>query len=183
MTPSKATLPKFSNGQLKTEFVHCYFNCDTFKQKDIDYLLKLVGTTRLRDYLTFDGYGSITFAEEDTARRFPIINTTDELGNKLEWNRKTTNCLVFNMPRTGKNTRYDKLFLYHTNSHNSNGVWYGWLAWDNKNKKCSHRFFIQHDPQELMQALNRMIYHIPVTETNECLLAQSRMNSHRFITK
>ena len=176
MTPNKII-----NGQMQTEFVHCFFNCDTFKQKEIDQILRIIGATRLHDYMQFDGYGSITFSEEDRARRFPLITMLDENGEKLKWSRKETNCLVFNMTRQGKNNRYDKLFMYHTNSHNGNGVWYGWIAWDGKNKKSSHRFFVPHDIQDLVQALNRMIYHIPVLETNERLLKKSRINSRRFL--
>ena len=169
-----------NHGQLQTEFKHCYFTCDPFKQKDIAYLLKVISGTRLNEYLSFDGYASIKFAEEDTPHRFPTISTLDENGNKLEWNRKTSNCLMFNMNRVEKNTRYDKLFLYHTCSHNGNGIWYGWLAYDAKEKRVSHKFFVPQDTQDLMQSLNRMIHHIPVLAINEAKLEESRRNSKRF---
>lgn len=177
---SKTVTGKMQNGALQAKFVHCYFNCDVFKQKEIQYLTTLIHTTRLAEYMSFDGYGTISFDEEDAPHRFPLISTLDENGQKLDWSRKNTNCLVFNMKRTGKNNKYDKLFLYHTCSHNGNGVWYGWIAWDSKNHEMSHRFFVSHDPMDLMQALNRMIYHIPIINKNKEMLTISRRNSHMF---
>ena len=163
-------LGKLVNGKIQCQFVHCYFNCDSFKQRDIAKLNSFIGSTRLNNYLQFDGYANISFDEEDKAHRYPVISMLDDNGNKYDWSRKLTNCLVYNIARVDKNDRYDKIFLYQTCSHNGNGVWYGWLAWDSKNKKVSHRFFIDHDYQDLLQALNRMIYHIPVLKTNERLL-------------
>ena len=172
---------KMKGGKLQAKFTHCYFNCDPFKQKEIAHLNALISGSRLINYLTFDGYASITFDEDDAPHRYPLISTLDDNGEKLDWSRKTTNCLVFNFIKTGKNDMYDKIFLYHTCSHNGNGVWYGWIAWDSKSHKMSHRFFVNHDPQDLMQALNRMIYHIPIVTRNERLLRESRMNSHKYI--
>ena len=178
---NKQVTGKMVNGKLQAEFVHCYFNCDTFKQKEIDYLNFLISTTRLNDYFSFGGYATISFDEEDTAHRYPLVSTLDDNGEKLPWGRRTTNCIVYDMKRTGKNDTYDKLFLYHTCSHNGAGIWYGWLLWDAKNKIIKHRFFISHDQQDLMQAMNRMIYHIPVTKTNEKILRESRSKSIRNI--
>lgn len=173
---------KMRDGKLQVEFVHCYFNCDTFKQKDIANINAIIGTTRLAYYLTFDGYASISFEEDDTAHRYPVISTLNEDGTKMDWTRKMTNCLVYNFNKTGKNTVYDKLFLYQTVSHNGTGVWYGWIVWDSKSHRFSHRFFVGHDRQDLAQALNRMIYHIPIVERNTELLAISRRNSHKYIS-
>jgi len=164
----------FSNNVLKTEFVHCYFNCDPFKQKDIAHINMLINTTRLHDYMGFNCYANISFDESDRGNRFPIISMVDENGEQYQWSRKTTNCLVYDMKRHDKNDRYDKLFLYQTCASNGSGIWYGWIAWDSKTNRTSHRFFVIHEYQDLMQALNRMIYNIPELNKHEKLFEQAK---------
>ena len=171
---------KMTNGVLQAQFVHCFFNCDAFKQKDIAYLNNVIAGTRLGEYLAFAGYGNIAFDEDDTQHRYPVISTTDENGNPLEWSRKTTNCLIYDFHKVGKNDMYDKLFLYHTCSHNGAGVWYGWVLLDKKTGKMTHRFFVGHDSMDLMQALNRMIHRLPIVKRNEELLIESRKKGRRY---
>ena len=171
------------NCKVNTSFVYCYFNCDTFKQKDASLLLYMISNSRLIDDMKFYGYGIIKFDEElDKPHRYPEICFGNEDGTPIEWNRRGINCIVFDLPVTSKNTEWDKLFLYHTNSHTGQGQWYGWVAYNSKQKRSSHRFFIDHDNMDLMNALNRFFYHIKISKKNREILRDSRINSHNYIT-
>ncbi len=168
--------------KINTEFTHFYFNCDNFKQKDTTILLNTIAGGRLMNDMKFSGYGLITFDEEnDLPHRYPEIRFLNDDGTPMQWNRKGTNCIVFDLPQTDKNDVYDKLFLYHTNSKNGQGVWYGWVAYNTKTKVKSHRFFVDHDTQDLMVALNRFFYRINTVKRNEIHLEESRKNSTRNI--
>ena len=50
---------------IKTEFTHCYFNCDTFKQKETTILLNSISGSRLNNDMKLSGYGMISFDEEN----------------------------------------------------------------------------------------------------------------------
>lgn len=162
---------KENKNTLNVEFTHCYFDCNNFKQKDIDTLLYVISQSRLIHDMNFAGYGVISFDEEnDKPHRYPNIRFANDDGSKIQFNRKGTNCLMFDLYKTDNNPTYDKLFLYHTNAKNGQGIWYGWIIYDSVTKKYSHRFFIEHDIQELLLALNRCFYNInTVNKLNQLL--------------
>lgn len=158
---------------LKLQFVHCYFDCNNFKQKEIAVLDNLLKGSRLNDDMRITGYGTISFAEDDLPRRYPTITTEDADGNPLPYNRRGTNCLVIDLMKTDKNPGiFDKLFLYHT-CRNSNGVWYGYLAYNTKTGKSRHRFFIDHTHYDLTCDFAKFLYGINRCELYDKLLAES----------
>lgn len=161
--------------KINVEFTHCYFNCNNFKQKDVEMLLYVISQSRLIHDMKFGGYAVISFDEEnDKPHRYPEIKFADDNGNDLQFNRKGTNCLMFDLYKTDKNPTYDKLFLYHTTAKNGQGVWYGWIIYNTKTKKYSHRFFIEHDTQELLLALNRCFCNINTVNKFQELLDKDR---------
>lgn len=167
---------------IKTEFTHCYFNCDTFKQKETTILLNSISGSRLNNDMKLSGYGMISFDEEnDKPHRYPEIKFANDDGTPIQWNRKGINCIVFDLICTDKNHVYDKLFLYHTNSKNGQGVWYGWIAYNMKTREKTHRFFVDHDTQDLLVSLNRFLYHINTVKRNKIHLDESRKNSIKLI--
>ena len=169
-------------GKTKVEMVHKFHNADNFKQKEAMYLNTLIGSSRLSNDMQFDGYGSMTFDEEDTQHGTAILQWTDENGEPMPYSRKNSSCLVYTLKKTDHNPgTFDKLFLYHTMSHSGTGLWYGWIAYNTHTKKYTHRFFIDHDPQDLMHALNKWLYHLQTVKTSERILSESRINSHKFI--
>lgn len=165
------------NYKANVEFIHCYFNCDNFKPKETALLLNAINGSRLVSDMRFEGYGMISFDEDsDSAHRYPEIIYANENGTPIE-SRRCPNCLVFNLISTVKNTEYDKLFLYHTNGKNGKGVWYGWVAYNTETGKYSHRFFVDHDTQDLLMAFNRFLNNINKVEHFRQHLAERRKNT------
>lgn len=169
---------KHSNSTVNTEFTHYNFNCDSFKKREAEVLLSIISGGRLNDDMKFAGYGSITFDEEnDSCHRYPSITTADSGGNAfmdISLGRSNANCITFDLPKTYRNSAYDKLFIYKTNGSTGKGVWYGWVAYDSASKKHSHRFFIEYDIQELVLALNRFFSQMKQNEHYNEMLREGR---------
>lgn len=174
----KKTVGKMVNGVLQGAFAQPYFTCDTFKQKEIAYLNRVIGEC-FKDYLTFNGYATISFNEDDAQHNYPVVTTVNGDGKPLEWSRKGTNCLVYDFHRTGKNDMYDKLYLYHTCYRNGTGIWYGWLLWDKNTGRMTHKYCISHDSTDLLQAISYMIQNIPGVKRIDKALAESRRKSKK----
>ena len=139
---------------LTAKLTHYYFNCDNFKQKDAAILVHLISNSRLNFEMSWAGYGNISFDEADTAHQYANISFDEE--NAKVYNRKTANCLVFNLKNSENNPGYyNKLFMYHTmKSNNSAGKWYGYVLYNSITKKTLHQFFIDHEYTDLTKNLN-----------------------------
>lgn len=166
--------------KVKLEFVHCYHNCDPFKQKEATMLIDAIQRSRLADDMWFRGYGNIVFDESDESHRYPVIAYTDDNGEYMGWSRKNANCLVYELPKTGNNNNgkkdplYDRLFLYHTNSRSGQGQWYGYIAYNTETREQYHKFFIDHEGTDILTGLNRFFYSIPIMNRNRRLLEKAR---------
>lgn len=133
------------------EFGYWNFNLANFKKKQMMILLGVIGGSRLGKYFKFSGYGNISFSDEDTAHRYPIIEMQEK------YNRNKTNVLVFDMPVTDRNIDglYDKMFLYQTDfPHIPN---YGYVLYNTKTKKTNHIFYIDYDINDLTISLNKSL--------------------------
>lgn len=132
------------------EFWRWHFNCDNFNQKHSSILLSIISNGRLGRYMTFSSYATITFAEEDTAHKYPTIT---ELEN---FSRNKTNCLIFDLSESEKNQNvYDKLFIYHSNG--SQHDFYGYVLYNTETKKMMHKYFVTHEYDELCIALTKTL--------------------------
>lgn len=161
--------------KIDVEFFQYHFNCDTFRKRDIAIILNTITGCRLNDDMKFAGYGIITFDEEnDTAHRFPRIRFANDDGTQIKETARGINCLVFDLPVTYKNNTFDKLYLYHTIGTNKKGTWYGWVAYNTETEKTSHRFFVDHDLNDLMIELNRFFSRINQHNHYDELLKQKR---------
>lgn len=133
------------------EFRHWNFNPANFKKKQMMILLGVIEGSRLGKYFKFSGYGNISFNDEDTAHKCPIIEMQEK------YNRNKTNVLVFDMPVTDRNIDglYDKMFLYQTDfPHIPN---YGYVLYNTKTKKTNHIFYIDYDINDLTISLNKSL--------------------------
>ena len=79
------------------EFMMWNYNPDNFKKKQIMILLGVIGGSKLGKHFKFSGYGNMTFSDEDTGHRYPLIEMQEK------YNRNKTNVLVFDMPATDRN--------------------------------------------------------------------------------
>lgn len=157
------------------EFNQYHFNCDTFKKRDISIILNTIIGGRLNDDMKFAGYGVITFDEEnDSVHRYPKIKIANDDGTPIKETSRGINCLVFDLPVTYKNDTFNKLYLYHTIGSNKKGLWYGWVGYNTTTGKTSHRFFIDHDMNDLMVELNRYFFRINQHNHYDELLRQKR---------
>ena len=169
------------NNIFNTEFTHCYFTCNTFKQKEANTLQWLICGKQLSNDIRFNGYGIISFDEtNDACHRYPEIKIANDDGTPIVFNSRTTNCLVFDLPNTEKNPKYDKLFLYHTTAKNGQGVWYGWVAYNTVTQERLHKVFIDHDIQDLLLSLSVFFNNINRYEFLKNHLKQSRYLSKKY---
>lgn len=125
--------------QYKFEFTRWHFNYDNFKQKNLNILRNTVEQSRLGYDLKFDSYGNLSFEEEDTILRYPIVSLLEE------YNRNKTNCLVYNINDITKG--YNKLFIIQyigkIESH------YGLIFYNEETNDFYHKFFVNYDVSDL----------------------------------
>ena len=133
------------------EFWRWNFNCDNFKQRPAQILLNTIIGSRLINDMSFESYGHIEFAAEDTSHRYPEISYLDA------YTRSKTNCLIFDLKETDKNRNYyDKCFIYHSTSTQDGN--YGYVFYNTETKEMVHKYFIVHEDDELCRKLTESFY-------------------------
>ena len=141
--------------QTKLEFTHCFFTCDPFKFSEVERMNKFMSICKIGEEVHFEGFGNISFDESDTQNRYPTITWDEEY--LKEYSRKHCNCLVYNLDESYRNDgEWDKLFIYQTKRTN-NVVWYGYVAYNTKTGKHSHRFFIEPEYDELFVNISNFL--------------------------
>lgn len=130
------------------EFWRWHFNCDNFNQKHASIILSIISQGRLHRFMRFSSYGNITFDNNDEGHRYPFIEELES------FNRNKTNCLIFDLTNNEKNDgRFNKLFLYHSNG--SQHSFYGYVFYNTENKEITHKYFVDHEYDELCMALTK----------------------------
>lgn len=125
-----------------------YIETNVFRQKHYNILLSLIGNSRLNSYMHYDGPGIITFDNEDVQHTNPTITLMEK------YNRLKTNCLVYSLPENISNMNYyDKLFIYYSSGNKES--YYGYVLYNTKNGKNTHKYFIDDDYNNLTQCLNK----------------------------
>ena len=129
------------------EFILYYIPVTLFKQKHYNIVTSTIRQSRLFNYMQLIGPGEMYFEEDDTRHAFPKVNLMEA------FNRNKTNCLIYKLPYNAKNDEmYDYLFVYY--SEMGKVPYYGYLAYNESTNKCSHRYLINGDYNDLTKALN-----------------------------
>ena len=164
------------------ETTHYYQRFDTWKQKEAEYVILLTSVTNLKDEMHSACFGELTFSEEDTKAAFASLKFEDEEGNKLPYNRKSSNAIVFDLYNTSHNPGiYDKFAIFRANSHSGTGQWFSLMAWNTKTGRHTTREFIDYDYQDLMHTINRWLFHLNTVERNIAELEKSRRNAYKQV--
>lgn len=125
-----------------------YIGTDTLKQKHYSVLITMIGNSRLRECMKFEGPGLISFEDDDTKHWHPIVTLMDK------YNRLKTNCLIYSLPENPSNMGYfDKLVIYY--STGSKISYYGYVLYDTKTDKSEHIYFIEDNYNDLLRCLNQ----------------------------
>lgn len=87
-----------------------YIETSVLKQKEVNNILSIVQSGRLKHFVRFEGYGVCDYDEDDKQ----LINTHVTMMDKF--NRLKTNVMVFKIFRNDWTKGvYDKLFIFKTN--------------------------------------------------------------------
>ena len=134
--------------EYKFEFERYFLDTDNFKHKQVYNILGIISGGRLREYMRFFGYGNISYDPEDKEHRYPTVTELDK------FNRLKTNCLIFDLSYNPLNNgKYDRCFIYNTIGHQIGG--YGFVLYNTKTGKLSHKYFIEYTYDGLCQALTK----------------------------
>lgn len=112
------------------EFSVYYINTDNFKQKNAEILISTFANSRIHEHLSFAGYANIEFSDDDRKHRYPHITELEKFA------RSKTNCLVFNMHKSGHNDKFDKCFIYRSNNHRE--PTYGYVFYNTETGEMNH---------------------------------------------
>lgn len=142
------------NSDYKLEFILCYLNADNFKEKSARNLMNVIGGSRMMNFMTFDSFGHIDFAEDDSTHSHPLVSKLDK------FSRSKTNCLIYDLKENIYNrAEYDKCFIYRSNGYREPS--FGFVFLNTETNKCKHIFNIDELPDALcikfMQVFNRML--------------------------
>lgn len=131
----------------KFEFSRWHFNYDNFKQKNITILRNTIEQSRLANEIKFDNYANLSFDEEDSILKYPIVSILEE------YNRNKTNCIVYNILNKDLEGIFNKLFIIQyigkIESH------YGLVFYNDITHKFFHKFFINYDLSDLCIHINK----------------------------
>lgn len=89
---------------------YTYNDTSILKQKDVNNILSIVNSGHLKKLMKFEGYGQVTYDEDD----FQLMNAHVTMQDKF--NRLRTNVMVFDIfDNDWSHGRYNKLFIFKTN--------------------------------------------------------------------
>lgn len=132
----------------KLEFSLLYLDISPFQEKQFMILRNTLLNSRLGKYMKFLNYGSISFDENDTKHQFPKVTYLDS------FKRGKTHCMVFDLYyNSNNNGKYDKLIIYTTMT--TRDGYYGYVFYNSKEGKSSHRFMLDFLADAVATSLNR----------------------------
>lgn len=102
-----------------------------FKLKSVENLINLIGKGRLNNQVKFSKYGLITYDENDTKNKFPIVTELDA------FNRNKTNCIIYDITDKDVKKYYNKMFIYKTIVKETV---YGFYLLNTETGDCSHSY-------------------------------------------
>lgn len=132
------------------EFSFWNINVDPLKEKEINKVIWILSQTRHVQDISHVGFGELTFDEINDERHWhPIVE------EQMCFNRRKSNCAIFDIHLTRGTNFYDKLFLYHSNNKRI-GNW-GYVLYNSKTKKSKHTYFIYDDLNDLISHINKAL--------------------------
>lgn len=132
------------------EFSFWKINVDPLKEKEINKVIWILSNTRHVQDICHVGFGELTFDElHDEQHWHPIVE------EQMTFNRRRSNCAIFDIHVTRGTNFYDKLFLYHSNNKR-NGNW-GYVLYNSNTKKSKHVYFIYDDLNDLISHINKSL--------------------------
>lgn len=132
------------------EFSFWRINVDPLKEKEINKVIWILSQSRHVQDISHAGFGELTFDEiNDEQHWHPIVE------EQMGFNRRKSNCAIFDIHLTKGTNFYDKLFLYHSNNKRI-GNW-GYVLYNTKTKKSKHIYFIYDDLNDLISHINKVL--------------------------
>lgn len=87
-----------------------YMDTSVMKQKDVNNLMILISSGRLKNLIEFEGFGVCEYDEDDKQLIHPYVKKFDK------FNRLRTNILIYDIFNNDwSGGKYDKLFIFKTN--------------------------------------------------------------------
>lgn len=138
----------------KLKFIMCYLTTDNFREKSARLLMETFTQSRMNNFMKFDSFARIDFAEDDRKHERPMVTKFDK------FNRSRTNCLIYDLVENIYNrNEYDKCFIYRSNGYRDSS--YGCVFLNTKTGRTKHVFGIEELPDaicvKLMQIFNSML--------------------------
>ena len=151
------------------EFSYYYQIFNNLKIKECDLLRHIIEVARIGQYIYFNNYANISFDVEDKLSRFGKVELFEN------FDRKKTNCMVFNLPKSQiNNNRYNKLFLYMHSTRSD--TYYGFVLYNTATGKCTQIPDVSGEPNDIIQRLNKCICDFNICDKLEEQLAEKRKN-------
>ena len=101
-------------------------NIDPIKEKEANKIIWILSQTRHANDISFANYAEITFDLKDDKHWNPIAE------DQMVFNRRKSNCMVFDIHLTRGVDYYDKLFLYHSNNKRISN--WGYVLYNTKSR-------------------------------------------------
>ena len=124
-------------------------NVDPIKEKEANKIIWILSQTRHAKDISFANYAEITFDLKDDKHWNPIAE------DQMVFNRRKSNCMVFDIHLTRGVDYYDKLFLYHSNNKRISN--WGYVLYNTKTGKSKHTYFIYDDLNDLIGHINKAL--------------------------
>ena len=132
----------------KLEFQVCYLDVSPFQERQAEILVSSMLGSRLGRQMRFLSYGTIDFDVTDHKHQYPKVTYIDS------FKRGKTQAIVFDLLYNAQNNgMYDKLVIYNTT--NAQNPYYGYVFYNSKEGKSSHRFLLDFATDELIKSLHR----------------------------
>ncbi|MBO5005490.1 MAG: hypothetical protein J6D03_09720 [Clostridia bacterium] len=140
-----------NNKKYNIEFNYYYQLFNNFKTKECDLINNIIkGSPRMNEYMRFESYANVSFDEDDKLHKIGHVTLSDG------YERKKTNCMVFNLPESQFNhNRYNKLFLY-THSTTST-TYYGYLLLNTKTGRHTQIADVSGEINDIIVHMNKTI--------------------------
>ena len=123
-----------------------YIDCGNFKEKEILVINSIISGARVGQLLYFNGYGNISFNQEDKQHWKPIVTYLDG------FSRSKTNCICYGIPNC---KRFDRVFVYYNGVRDS--LYFGLLFYNTQTNDCLHLYNFTYDYTNLIVNLARVI--------------------------
>lgn len=125
-------------------------NADPLKEKEINKIIWIIGQSRHVYDISFENFGEMKFDEEvDSNHLFPIVEEHNE------FNRRKSNCAIFDIHVQHGTNFYNKLFLYHSNNKRV-GNW-GYVLLNTETNDTRHTYFINDDLNDIILHINKIL--------------------------